>query len=352
MASGVYLGDRWVLTAKHVCAGDVVFNGITYSYEEGSAQCIENPSGYSRLNSTYTDLKVFRITEEPDLPSLEIAVNSPSVGTELRLAGNGTHHEETLSYWTVDTYDWSWTESDTSTQYWGFQAVGPNALQWGTNQVIGSYRGPTPSTHYVSLCGTDMIALKTRFDAQTTYEAQAVAGDSGGGAFYWDEETESWFLGGIISCIELLPNAPTQAMAGATTCMVDLSFYRDAILEIIAPEDVPTIIQGDINGDQVVDSSDATIFAQYWQSLSSNGSAEGDFNGDGIVDVRDATILAGNWQCSPATPEEPEFPLEVYPLIVDSNVSAPAVPEPTTGLLLISLLIGAAGWKVLRKFRK
>ena len=336
-ASGVYLGNGWVLTAKHVSPGDITFNGITYHYEAGSAQYIENPAGYDKLDSTYTDLTLFHLTEEPDLPSLKIANTPPSTGTELFLAGNGVKRQDELTYWEADCSTWTWTESEKATQYWGYKTDSTHELSWGKNQVIASYRGPTSSTHYLSLGDTDMVAIKTCFDNLQTYEGQAVNGDSGGGAFYWDEAEESWVLAGIISCIEVLPNSPTYAMAGASTCCVDLSFYRDAILEAIAPEPIP----GDANGDGVVDGSDITIVAGSWQQVGDPGTITGDLNNDGVVNGSDITILAGNWQYGISTASTE---LENSSSLSDGSTST-EVPEPTAWTLLLGLALSVFALK-------
>ena len=84
-------------------------------------------------------------------------------------------------------------------------------------------------------------------------------------------------------------------------------------------------IAGDANNDGKVDGSDVTILAGNWQKGVSDGLtatwAEGDFNGDGKVDGSDVTILAGNWQYG-------------------VEAAAASVPEPSTLVLLISLMIG------------
>lgn len=345
--SGVYLGDRWVLTARHAGAGDITFNGITYHYEEGSAQAIKNPTNCDQLESVYTDLTLYRLIEEPELPSLKIATTPPSTGTELYLAGNSLKHQNSLSYWTVDRNDWSWEESEIPTSYWGYKIQGSYELNWGRNQVIASFRGPTDSTHFLTLGNCDMVAIKTRFDSQQSREAQAVSGDSGGGAFYFDDE-EGWVLAGIISCIEVPRNTPTYAIAGATTCCVDLSFYRDSILEITSPNTIPETIPGDANGDGVVNGMDVTILAGNWQQTSSSGTLSGDFNHDGVINGSDVTILANHWHSTvSSSTEESSTAKQIYELIPATAGSA-HVPEPATWILLL-WAVGSFALYILRK---
>ena len=64
-------------------------------------------------------------------------------------------------------------------------------------------------------------------------------------------------------------------------------------------------IPGDANGDRIVDGSDATILANYWQQSTTLGASAGDFNGDGFVDGSDATILANYWQYGVVNPTIP-----------------------------------------------
>ena len=85
----------------------------------------------------------------------------------------------------------------------------------------------------------------------------------------------------------------------------------------------PLGIPGDANLDEVVDADDAAILAGNW--LASVGTwAGGDFNGDGVVDQLDATLLAANWQTAAASS---------------------SVPEPTSLILMLSILSTAAFYR-------
>ena len=65
--SGVYLGNRWVLTASHVGAGDVVVGSVTYAVQPGSAIRLRTPD-----NSGDTDLALFRLSADPGLPPVAV----------------------------------------------------------------------------------------------------------------------------------------------------------------------------------------------------------------------------------------------------------------------------------------
>ena len=89
-------------------------------------------------------------------------------------------------------------------------------------------------------------------------------------------------------------------------------------------------VPGDANKDGKVDGSDVTILAGNWQKGVSDGLTaqweEGDFNGDGKVDGSDVTILAGNWQYG-------------------VEASAATVPEPSTLIVLLTLVSGFLCWR-------
>jgi parallel beta-helix repeat protein len=59
---------------------------------------------------------------------------------------------------------------------------------------------------------------------------------------------------------------------------------------------VTITILGDVNGDLVVNISDATQLSLYWQQLAPPAPVNVDINGDGVVDIRDATLIGVNWQ--------------------------------------------------------
>lgn len=81
--SAIYLGNGVVLTANHVGAGDVSFDGAVYPYVPGSAIRLANADG------SYADLLMFEVYPRPDLPDLDIPVLSPPYGSPLLVAGNG-----------------------------------------------------------------------------------------------------------------------------------------------------------------------------------------------------------------------------------------------------------------------
>jgi hypothetical protein len=65
---------------------------------------------------------------------------------------------------------------------------------------------------------------------------------------------------------------------------------------ILSDGQVKVSIPGDVNGDDIVDISDAALIGGYWQSTVPPAPPEVDINGDGIIDISDAAIVGGNWQ--------------------------------------------------------
>ena len=205
--TAVYLGRGWVLTAAHVGVSNIELDGTTYAADFGSRERVFNPDG------TAADLLLFRIDPEPNLPSLEIAAESPPIGTSIVMVGSGLGRgEKTAGRGRV-----------------GFSWQAPSLKRWGTS-LVHAY------LHDQSVGFTD--AFTTRFSiAKTAHEAHAAHGDSGGAAFA--RLGGRWQLVGIIMAVDGHPGQPARSAAyGNRTIIADLSRYRQLIRSIIdAPRD-------------------------------------------------------------------------------------------------------------------
>jgi len=194
-ASGVYLGNGWVMTAAHVTMGNFVLNGVTYPAVAGSAQSITS-------GSNTADLLLFQVSPYPDLPVLTLSTNLPAVGDSVALLGYG----------------------------------GGQGLTWGYNSVTAIDQPITPGGYtYVS---NDFLT-----DLTGNNQAILVTGDSGGGDFIYNGRTRKWELTGINEVVGTYTD--DQGDTITTSGFVQLDTYANQINAIVGstpPEvDTPTL---------------------------------------------------------------------------------------------------------------
>ncbi len=202
--TAVYLGRRWVLTANHVGAGDVVLDGQTYSPVPGSAVQFENP------DTSQADLMVFKVFGDPGLPRLEIPSSPPVVGDSLIAVGNGLNRGAATTFMELGGYEWG---------------VG-DAVRWGTN-IVSEIDILVGTTYSFAATFTDPLD-----PSATSDEAAGANGDSGGGVFI--KTGGEWYLAGTIFSISQYIGQPsTTSIYGNELFAVDLSYYRDDILAVI-----------------------------------------------------------------------------------------------------------------------
>ena len=203
--TAVYLGNGWVITARHVGAGDVVLGGVTHHGRVESAVQL-GAGGETPL----PDLIVFRIEPRPALPPLSIRPTPPDVGDRVVMIGAG-RERGARTVWHGKS-GWLW---------------GPNAgLRWGTNRVFAA-------RIEVSAAGFVTRAFAMRFDpGETRLETQGAVGDSGGAAFI---EREGRFeLAGILIAVAGFPGQPPEtALYGNLTTAADLSVYRHTLAALL-----------------------------------------------------------------------------------------------------------------------
>ncbi|MGB8352920.1 MAG: trypsin-like serine protease [Chthoniobacteraceae bacterium] len=189
-ASGVYLGNDWVITAGHVGSGTFSLSGSNYIMVPGSAQGIT-------VSGTPADLTLFQITTAPVLPSLTISSTAPAhltgfhSGDQVVMIGYGGNQGET----------------------WGMNTVTSGSV----SVTIAGY--PYTTTDFETAFGTT-----TRGSNSATNNAAFVLGDSGGGDFVYDSSTGTWELTGINEAID----------TGTNGYMVELGVYASQIDNITA----------------------------------------------------------------------------------------------------------------------
>lgn len=231
-ASGVYLGNYggnyWALTASHVVGSgsslsNLVLDGVPYSFVPGSGVIVRNGD-----NST-TDLTLFRISGDPGLGNLQLAISTPAVSSNVVMVGRG-NMEGSINYWAVTVN--AGPSNDTWFDLGGISG-GANASgylwaangdkRWGTNSVEGN-------TTYNVGTGTT-TAFYTDFDSGSS-DAQGATGDSGGATFFYNGV--AWELAGIMGAIGGFENQPAStAVIGNATFSASIANYHSFITSAI-----------------------------------------------------------------------------------------------------------------------
>ncbi len=223
-ASAVYLGNRWVLTANHVGDGSIrLSDGRQFGMTAGSGV---------QLNNTGTgvagtpDLRMFRLVDDPGLPSLEIDTVRPPAGSSVLMIGNGYDRASPLEGWRVtgSGLATNWTPvSPLFANVLGYNLLSSATKRWGNNEVSSG-----PLTINGATAG-----FATRFDRfALPFEAQAVTGDSGGGVFRVVDG--SLKLVGMMDAIQTLTNQPGgTSVFGDQSMIADLSTYRGQIMDLV-----------------------------------------------------------------------------------------------------------------------
>jgi hypothetical protein len=168
----VYLGDGWVLSARHVgyshtsgiqfqtATGPQTFHRIPGTYYQDYGYlwtngdffyAVSNPSSISRESgpshnlSHFTDLQLFRINGDPGLPSLAIASEPVTTSNFTRtsapsvvMVGGSGGRSATQHQWNVTQHseiDWTWAQTAGTGTHQGYFSDGFAFKRWGTNRL-------------------------------------------------------------------------------------------------------------------------------------------------------------------------------------------------------------------------
>ncbi len=339
--SAVYLGNRWVITASHVGAGSfITTDGRTLAATVGSTVRLHNTGIQSLFGQP--DLEIFRLAEDPGLPAMSIATAGPAVGTRLTMIGNGRDKDPHPVGWqlTSTTNGFQWNQSTiVGASGVGFSILSTSRQRWGTNEVASGSTFSTQDAMYI---------YSTRFDQQraTPFEAQAVAGDSGGGVF--EKIDGAWQLSGIMTQMGTLTDQPSgTAVYGDRSYIADLSSYRNEILSYVdraEPLWQNQVNYYDVSNDGSVGPRDVLqlideLLTQGTHHLDGTPGAGGlryDVNGDYSVSPTDLSAVI-SYLASAAPTAKP------------AAASYQFVPEPSTGVLA---LLGSLVVFILRRVHR
>jgi hypothetical protein len=171
-SSYVYLGDGWVLSARHVGnpgggvqfqtpSGPQIFQKIPGSYYRdygylwtngeyyhavSNPPTIQTETGQSVSLTEFTDLQLFRINGDPGLPSL--AISSQPVATSdfnranappVVIVGGGNGRSPNQVQWNVTQHsdtNWTWSQTAGSGTHQGYFNDGVPLKRWGTNRLV------------------------------------------------------------------------------------------------------------------------------------------------------------------------------------------------------------------------
>lgn len=233
-ASGVYVGNGWVLTAAHVgFPTGFTLGGMSYGVTPGSDVELTNPNG------TPTDLQLFHLTSSPAPTNLNIPANSPGVNILIYDIGFGAGRSGDLTnFGTMSHPEWGFAETDPGTEL------------WGTNDTIAVDGNGNPDSNgsaiaYIQVNGDPgpIYAFFTQFytgladynnGGNGTGEAQIGGDDSGGGVF--DSN------GNLIGIMDgNASQIPGDAILGDASAYVDLAPYRQQIDDITGLPEPTTI---------------------------------------------------------------------------------------------------------------
>lgn len=215
--TAIYLGDGWVLTARHSGLGPVELEGQAYQPVEDSEHWVSSPGGGAQA-----DLLLFRIEPAPDLPGLALRRRPVRRGEKTLLIGYGQGR------------------GDPAIGGPGFRLDPRRGKRWGTNRVEATgiaIRGPLRTlTHCFAMTFTS---------GDTAHEAQATVGDSGGAVFV--PGRKRWRLAGVMLSVAGQPGqAKNEVLYGNQTQAADLSAYAPEIQAVLdgtfrRPEPVPEV---------------------------------------------------------------------------------------------------------------
>ncbi len=262
-ASGIYIGNGWMLTADHVGPGDPTFqNGVgTYDYDGTNEVRLTTPGQGA------ADMILFHLSSDPPLPNMDLSSTSGATlaanNTSVIMYGHGQSISSSTYY---DTSTNPWTATSTPTPEAGYVLPGTGAAEvfrsgvnfvrttalvseiYGTNQCIVTYFNP----NYTNAAGTHAMSQASLGDSGSAIFAQT----SGGGyqlvgmtfAIGDDQNDDATNLPPAYTSAVYSVNdedGDGETTADSTTYAADISVYLSQIEAVTGvPEPSPLWLSG------------------------------------------------------------------------------------------------------------
>ncbi len=236
--TAIYLGNRWVLTAAHIGAGNVTLSGTSYGADLSTTTRLENAGG------GLTDMVMFRLQADPGLPTLNLSTTSPGRGSQVVMIGAGRDRAADLTHWNVSGSTWTEVSASDSWNASGYEVEGTRSLRWGENAIV------TFSTVTVNSGSGDVTSFGMNFSQfGLPDEAHGVRGDSGGAVFVKNEGT--WELAGMMHA-----NTSRNGQPGDTAVFGNYTYAADVATYF---SDIDLISGGTFTGNAIPEPSSALL---------------------------------------------------------------------------------------------
>ena len=205
IGTGVYLGNRYVLTAGHVGPLTSVKVGFLDYQLDSSAP----------VSIGTADMKLVRLASDPGLGTVRLNTSSVSDGGSAYLVGYGVGRAPSSS---LGTSPVTWGDSSTATK------------RWGTNFVDGAISG-------VQVAGYTSDLLRTQFNSNSgVNEAALTIYDSGSALFR--QIGGEWFLVGLGAYVQnsgySLASADFNSRDSDDSYFIRMSSYSQGPYQIAA----------------------------------------------------------------------------------------------------------------------
>jgi len=264
--AGIYLGDRWMLSANHVDGGlpgawTATFNGQTYAQDLSTPKInLTNPNG------TTADFSIRRLATAPNLPSLVIG-GTPAIGTSITTVGWGVNRatSPTVWYYNASNNSIAWSETPGPTRpnsALGYKWGTTRAKRWGTNvteAMATDGNGQPLPLLYATVPGggtTQLFGSEFTNNGSTT-EGTVADNDSGGAVF----DSRNRLIGVSLYTYYFEGQPNHTSVFGDYAFYGNLATYADQIAS--QTHWAPSIL-GDANLDGSVDGTDFKIlYAHY-----------------------------------------------------------------------------------------